>query len=294
MIMIINISARTDIPAFYSEWLKNRFKAGFFDVRNPFYPKSVSRIHLKDADAIMFCTKNPIPIVDLVGQIELPVLMDVTVTPYHRDIEPAVPDKKKVIAAIKQMAEILGPDQMAIRYDPIFISERYSVDYHIRAFEKLCSELEGCVEQITISFLDDYKNTRRNQPLLKNRPITEEELKKLGENFRRIADDNRIEVFTCNENNILAPYGIVDGACFSQEKAFEMTGRKFPKWKARDCGCVEMADVGVYNSCPHMCRYCYANYDEKQVTDNFRNHDPNSSLLVGHLEDDDVIKDRKK
>nr|WP_233131271.1 DUF1848 family protein [Ileibacterium valens] len=132
--MIINISSRTDIPAFYSEWLRNRLNAGFFDVRNPFNPKMVSRIHLKDADAIMFCTKNPIPIIPLLSRIQIPILMDVTVTPYHQNIEPGLPDKRKIIEAIREISTIVGPDHMAVRYDPIFISERYTIDYHIRAF----------------------------------------------------------------------------------------------------------------------------------------------------------------
>lgn len=55
-----------------------------------------------------------------------------------------------------------------------------------------------------------------------------------------------------------------------------------------------MVDIGVYNSCKHFCKYCYANYDENKVKVNFRNHDPNSSLLIGKIEKDDVIKVRKK
>ena len=26
------------------------------------------------------------------------------------------------------------------------------------------------------------------------------------------------------------------------------------------CGCVQSVDIGMYNSCAHACRYCYANY----------------------------------
>ena len=54
-----------------------------------------------------------------------------------------------------------------------------------------------------------------------------------------------------------------------------------------------MVDIGVYNSCKHFCKYCYANYDENKVSDNYNKHNPKSSLLIGELSDDDIIKIRK-
>ena len=62
--MILNLSGRTDICAFYSEWLMNRLEEGYIDVRNPFYQKMVSRIMIDDVDLLFFTTKNPIPMLD--------------------------------------------------------------------------------------------------------------------------------------------------------------------------------------------------------------------------------------
>lgn len=55
-----------------------------------------------------------------------------------------------------------------------------------------------------------------------------------------------------------------------------------------------MVDIGVYNSCKHFCKYCYANFDEQAVATNFKNHNSLSSLLVGEIEPDDIIKERVK
>ena len=57
--MIIQTGQRTDIPAFYSQWLLNRLKERYVMVRNPFYPSSVSRYELNPqiVDLITFCTK---------------------------------------------------------------------------------------------------------------------------------------------------------------------------------------------------------------------------------------------
>lgn len=290
--MIVNASGRTDIPAFYMEWFCNRLQAGFFDVRNPFAPKQVSRIFLENIDAFMFCTKNPIPLVAHLREIDKPVLLDVTITPYHADLEPSVPDKKKIIAAVREASAILGSAQISVRYDPILFNARYTVDYHLRAFEVLCGQLEGYVDSISISFLDEYKNVRRHQKELGYHMPTQHELEKLGKGFAKSAKKHSIHVFTCHEQDILAPYGIPADACFSQKQAYQMTGRVFKQWKARECGCVEMADVGAYNSCLHLCKYCYANFDESRIRENRAQHDPHSSLLIGHLEPGDIVKRR--
>ena len=58
--MILSVSRRTDIPAFYSEWFFNRLKEGFVMVRNPMNPHQVSRVDIspKNIDCIVFWSKD--------------------------------------------------------------------------------------------------------------------------------------------------------------------------------------------------------------------------------------------
>ena len=293
--MILNVSGRTDIVAFYTPWFMNRYKEGYLDVRNPFNPKLVSRINFSNVDLILFCTKNPLPIIDRIKEIDKPIIFHVTLTPYKKDIEPYVIDKKLVIEGIKKLSGILGSENVVVRYDPIFLSDSHTLEYHIRAFDKICKVLKGYVKKVVVSFLDDYKNVRYNMRYLRLRAFTEEDYKQIGLNFSRSAWENGMSVQTCFEERNLVNYGFTRGECLSLSLAEKITGKKPKKWKARGkkgCNCAEMVDVGVYNTCKHFCKYCYANYDEKMVNANTLRHDVNSSLLIGQIGADDVIKPR--
>lgn len=295
--MILNVSGRTDIVAFYTEWFMNRYKEGFVDVRNPFNPKLISRIYFEDVDAIMFCSKNPLPIIDYLKEIKKPIIFHITITGYKKDIEKNVPDKKTIIEGIKKISNIIGIERIYVRYDPILINENYSLDYHIKAFEKLCKSLKGYVKNIIISFIDDYKNVRKNEDILKLKDLKKNDYEVLGTSFSSIAKKYNMQVQTCAEEHNLVEYGFIKDDCLSQKLAFEITGKDYKKWNARkskNCNCVEMVDIGYYNSCPHLCAYCYANYNEAEVRNNYLKHDKLSSLLIGEIQENDIIKVRNK
>lgn len=295
--MILNVSGRTDIVAFYSKWFIKRYQEGYVDVRNPFYPKLVSRIYFKDVDLIVFCTKNPKPIIPFLKYIKQPIIFHVTITPYKKDIEPYVPSKKEVINLVKEISKIIPKEYLYIRYDPVFLSNKYNLDYHIKAFDRLCTLLDGYVSKIIISFLDNYKNVQNNLRYLQVKNFSDEDYKKLGLNFSRIAKEHHIIVQTCGEKKDLVEYGFIKDECLSRSLAYKLTGKNFPRWQARNnknCNCANMVDIGSYNSCLHLCKYCYANYDESSIKANVLQHDVNSSLLIGRLNSDDIIKIRRK
>lgn len=293
--MILNVSGRTDIIAFYTHWFMKRYKEGFVDVRNPFYPKMISRIYFKDVDAILFCTKNPIPILPYIQEIKKPILFHITMTPYKKDIEPNVPPKGNIIKAIKKLASILDKDVIYIRYDPIIINHKYNIEYHKKAFENLCTILEGYVNHIIVSFLDDYKNVRKNKYILNPKKLTKEDLKEIGLSFANSAKKHNMTIQTCFEDETLVEYGFRKEDCLSKELAYKLTKKTYKKWKARKekkCNCVEMVDIGAYNTCSHLCKYCYANYEEKEINKNREMHNTNSSLLIGTIKKEDIIKIR--
>lgn len=289
--MILNVSGRCDIPAFFSNWFMNRYREGYVDTRNPFNPKLVSRIYFKNVDLIVFCSKRPRPIIKYLKDIDKPIIFHITITPYKNDIE-CVGSKSDIIESVKEISEIIGKDNVFIRYDPIFISDKYNLDYHIKAFKKLCSLVSPYTNTIIVSFIDMYKNVLKNISTLKIKAFRENDYKVIGENFSSIAHSYNLKVQTCFEKENLVRYGFDEGECLSRSYAYILTGKKFKAWKARGCSCAEMVDIGAYNVCKHFCKYCYANYDEDSIMSNNKMHDDNSSLLIGHIEDDDVIKEK--
>lgn len=298
--MILFVSGRCDIPAYYSTWFYNRIKEGYVDVRNPFNAHQISRIYLnsEQIDAIQFCTKNPIPMIERLDELgDIPYMFHITITPYHNDIERNVPDKRRIIEAIKMLSKKIGKDRVILRYDPIVLTKTYTTSYHIKAFASLSKQLSGYISTCIISFVDEYKNMKAHAKEMGFLPIVEEDMKTIGKAFGEIAQTNHMKIQTCAEDVDLSPYHIEQGACISKDIMENLLNRPYepPKGKAiRECKFLPTVDIGDYNYCAHYCGYCYANYDETMIKKRMKLHDPNSSVLLGHIEKDDVIHERKK
>ena len=292
--MVINTGMRTDIPAFYSKWLMNRIKEGFVYVRNPYYRHQVTKYSLNPGvvDCLAFCTKNPHTLISQLDKLDIyRQFWFITITPYGKDIEPNVPDKKQVIEDFKELSKHIGSNAVAVRYDPILINEKFDVNYHIKCFEKLISELKGYTEDCTISFLDMYEKVKRNAPDL--RPPTTEEQKEIAKEFSKIGNKNNIKIHACCEKEYLKDYGLDITGCMSQEIVEKAIKNKLhtPKNNSKrgQCNCLMGNDIGAYNTCMHLCKYCYANANQGLVKENIKKHNPNSPFLIGELEPEDKI-----
>lgn len=294
--MIINTGQRTDIPAFYSEWFSNRIKEGFVCVRNPYNPEQVSRYSLSPrvVDVIGFCTKNPSPMFKYMELLkDYGQYWFVTITPYGRDIEPNVPDKHRLIEDFKELSRMVGKNSMGWRYDPIFVSERYTEEYHVHAFEQIAASLEGYTETVVISFIDLFPKVRRNFPEAKE--VNKEQRLRLGKEMIKIASLHGMTVKPCAEGDELSKYGADCRGCMRISDYEKAIGKRLdaPKKKGAraECSCYLTCDIGAYNTCKHLCKYCYANAEPEIVFSQSRLHDPNSPFLIGNYSDKDKIHD---
>lgn len=307
--MIINTGMRTDIPAFYSEWLMNRIREGFVYVRNPYYRLQVSKYSLSPnvVDCLAFCTKNPYPMLKYLDELKEKYNMFwfVTITPYGKDLEPNVPPFEKVIEDFKILSNKIGKNSVALRYDPILINEEYSAKKHIEMFDLFAKSLKGYTEDVTISFLDLYEKVKRNAPNI--RPPTNEEQKYIAKEFVRIGKENNMVIHGCCENPNLKEVGIDITGCMSQKIVEKAIGfnLKAPSRQSKRiitnedkgktiCNCLMGNDIGAYNSCMHLCKYCYANFNKTLVQENYKLHNPNSPFLIGESTSEDKITEAKQ
>ncbi len=293
--MILNTGSRTDIPAYYSDWFYNRIKEGYVLSRNPYYPTQITKYLLNPEviDVMVFCTKNPSPMLDRIALLSaFDMFWFVTITPYGKEIEPYVPSKEQVIGYFQKLSELIGKARISWRYDPVFVTDRYSVDYHIEQFGQMAKALSGYTEQCVVSFIDLYEKTLRNFSQV--RSVTAKEQEKIIAAFSEIAKENELQIHLCCENAGLVRENVDADGCMSQAVLEKALGCKLnvPKKKTarKECSCLLGADIGAYNTCGHGCLYCYANYDIETVIKNRKLHNASSPLVIGEVSENDVIK----
>ncbi len=299
--MILSVSRRTDIPAYYSEWFMNRIREGYVCVKNPMNIHQVSRISLSPeyVDCIVFWTKNAVPMLGHLDELSAyPYYFQYTVTGYGRDVEPHVPDKKKVILpSFMELSDRIGAERVIWRYDPILFTKKYTPEYHLRAFEQIAETLRGYTEKCVISFVDVYAKNAKNMASLEKYDMTDEKLGEFSGKLAEIAGRNKMTIASCAEKIDLQKYGIVHNSCIDRElieRIIDMPLKvKKDKTQREECGCVESIDLGSYNTCPHGCVYCYANYSQESVKNSCRKYSVTSPVLCGEIEPEDKVTDRK-
>ena len=156
--MILSVSRRTDIPNYYSEWFVNRIKEGYLYVRNPMNAHQISKIDISPqvVDCIVFWTKNPKNMMSRLSELKgYNYYFQFTITGYGKDVEPNIPDKRtEIIPVFQELSRQIGKEAVIWRCDPIFLSEKYTKEYHLKAFEEIATKLRGYTDKVIISFVN--------------------------------------------------------------------------------------------------------------------------------------------
>ena len=297
--MIINVSGRTDIVNYYTPWLLNRLEEGYAYSRNPFAGENVYKLSLKpeDVDCLLFCSKNYQPILKHIGDIDekYNILCNYTITAYGKDIEPNVPSINQSIKTLKRLSDIVGSNKILWRYDPILLTEKYTVEKHLETFGYMAEKISPLVYRCIFSFVDMYKKVEENMPEII--PLTEEDKVKLLKGIGEMSERYNLYTQSCATNESYEKYGIHAAGCTTREILEQAHNVVYKNVKGtgirENCHCIPSRDIGAYNSCLSECKYCYANRKPDIPKKVIKLHDETSPLLLGHLKEEDNLIETK-
>lgn len=291
--MILNTGGRTDTVNYFSEWLLNRFAAGYAYSRNPFHPDVVNRIDLnpRTIDVVEFCSKNYRPILSRLHEIteRFNCHFHYTITAYDKDIEPNVPGIDESIETLRDLSAQVGKEKIIWRYDPVLLTGKYTIERHFATFDYMAGRIAPYVSRCVFSFVVWYKKLH----LPELQPISGRQKELIAKGLGEMAAKRHLYIQTCGSKESYEQYGIHHSGCMTRAVYEHSLGLHFKKVAERGnrpgCRCMESRGLGDYNTCLNGCRYCYANYDHEKARENYRLHDPESPLMIGHLRPTDKI-----
>ncbi len=290
--MIISASYRTDIPAFYSDWFRNRLAAGFVRVTNPYGgPPATVELSAASAAGFVFWTRNIAPLFGVLDDLHAagrPFVVQYTLTGYPRELDAATIPPGQAIAHLRRIAAEYGPRVGVWRYDPVLFSELTPPAHHVAVFRALCRELAGVVDEVVLSVAQIYRKTARNLNAAAlaggfawQDPDAAEK-RALLSRLARIAAGHGITASLCGQPD-LAGEGLAEAQCIDADRLADVAARPLPavhKPHRATCSCWASKDIGAYDSCPHGCAYCYAVASRAAAGRNRARHDPAGAFLL--------------
>jgi len=291
--MIISASRATDIPAFYSKWFFNRLKSGYVRWTNPFNGKDIY-VSFDKTRFIVFWSKNPEPILPYLPKLKergIGCYFHYTLNDYvEENYEPNVPTLERRVDTFKRLVDSLGLGSVIWRFDPLLLTDKVSINTLLERIYKLYVNLRGYTEKLIFSFADieSYKKVGRNLIAhgIQYHEWSESEMLQ----FACLLSDMHLglHLATCAEKVELSQYGIEHNHCIdpdlicriSPKLATEASLLKSDKGQRKLCGCINSKDIGMYNTCPHACVYCYANSSLEAAIRNFYIHNSKSDSII--------------
>ena len=315
--VIISASRATDLPAFHADWFMNRLRKGYLRWTNPFNAAQPQYVSFANTRVIVFWSKNPQPMLRYLDELTLRGIncyFTYTVNDYEAEgFEPNVPSLTERVRTFAALAEKLDKRRVIWRFDPLLLTDKLSVGDLLRKIEHVGEMLHRYTEKLVVSFADiaAYVKVQRNlqKAAVHYRPFTEEEMRAVAAGLQALARRWAISVCTCGEEIDLSAYDIQHNRCIDDElmircfahdqKLMDFLGYVPPeidlfggtaaaarpnlkdKGQRAACGCIVSKDIGQYNTCMHLCRYCYANASPASVAANRRRFSVRGESILG-------------
>lgn len=256
--LIISASRSTDIPAFYGDWFFHRLKKGYSAWANPFNGKKLY-VSFKNVKFIVFWSKNPRPLLSyllILKERNIKCYIQYTLNDYEEEGLEKVPPLASRIETFKQLVEQLGKGSVIWRFDPMILTDEITIEGLLRKVKNIGDQLKDFTEKLVFSYanIGMYKKVKRNLEANGIR-YREWEAEQMDEFASKLSAMNRERDW----NYQLA------------------TGQRLY------CECMASKDIGEYNTCPHLCEYCYANATKQLALQNWMRHQENklSDTITG-------------
>lgn len=304
--IIISASRSTDIPAFYSDWLMQRLQKGFVKWINPFNGMPIY-VSFQKTRLFVFWSKNPKPMLKHINTFDdkgLNYYFQFTLNDYDKEgYEPSVPCLEERIETFINLSERLGKDRVIWRFDPLLLTDKLSLEDLLKKVEKIGNQLAKYTSRLVFSFADIVAYSKVSRNLMKlnisAHEFTIDEMQSFAQELSILNQNWGLNLSTCAEKLDLDSYGIEHNRCIDDQliiKCFKYdivlmnfvgytadifnsigirTKNLKDKGQREMCGCIKSKDIGEYNTCPHLCVYCYANATPKTALLNYKRHQEN-------------------
>ena len=320
MPVIVSASRSTDIPAFYADWFMERLKSGYVKWFNPFNGLPLY-VGFRKTRLIVFWSKNPAPMLAHLDELDRIIpnyYFQFTLNDYDAErIEPRVPPVSARVETFRQLSDRLGRDRVVWRFDPLILTDKLRVKDLLEKVKRLGDQIAPFTSRLVFSFIDiaAYKKVAANMERggVQAREFTPDEMEEMAAGIGSLVKEWGIAAGTCGELRDLDRYGIehnrcVDDRlimkCFHHDHALmEFIGARYVEpdmfanpsggWvldeyrkdagQRKACGCIMSKDIGEYNTCPHLCHYCYANTNNATAEANWNRHkaSPHTATITG-------------
>lgn len=275
---IISASRRTDLVAFFPEWLSEVVRAEEAKVFGPSGHTYVVDLSPKNVHTFVLWSKN---FSNLIGnysglrdglQKYNQLYLHFTITGVGGSfIEEGVPDKEVALSQLDELIKIVGTSRrVSVRFDPVvYWLEGGKERTNLYDFEALALVLQDKgIKDVRFSFAQWYNKTKR-RAAKKDFEYIDPPIEKKVKDARylnQIAENYGLDLYVCSQEALseassIKPSSCIDGALLRRlhpDKAPAST--KKDRTQRKECHCTESIDIGSYTQfCPHRCIYCYAN-----------------------------------
>jgi hypothetical protein len=283
---VISASRRTDLVAFFPEWLAEALDREDALVCGPsglvykadLSPGAVHSIVLWSKD-FSNLTNNKYGLRDRLRKYDQIYLLFTMTGLGASYIERGAPDPTIALSQLPALIEIAGlAKRISVRFDPIvYWTEEGRVDdeggpavkTNLDFFDTVAERAGRLgIEDIRLSFTQWYgkalRRARKNHFHYVDPP--EAEKIRAARRLVEIAAKRGVRLFSCSQKFLTEVPGIQGSSCIDGRLLEKLHPHREAASSAKDrsqrpeCGCTESIDIGSYTqSCPHGCFYCYAN-----------------------------------